>query len=309
MLRNDDDTMAEVNKLTTKVLRKSNGAKTSNGDTLLVWYEGSLMDGTVFDANYNFQELATRVPTYFQGDQGFLVQPAQPFEFKLGEGSVIQGWEKGLKGRKVGEVLELTIPSDQAYGEAGSGPIPPDADLRFEVEILGLLQDGAEEAKFPTLKDIGINTKKLKLSDADLANLSETKIGLDTNDRLIGSSAKDLLIGLKGNDRLYGAGGGDLLIGGAGKNHFLYTEVDDSLNVDGEQDTIVKFGRKDRINLRLLAEGGDLSFIGADKFSGVAGEVQFKKETLGIDLDGDKSADMAILMPGTSALKDANLRL
>ena len=170
--------MAEVNKLTTKVLRKSNGAKTSKGDTLLVWYEGSLMDGTVFDGNYNFKELATRVPTYFQGDQGFLVQPAQPFEFKLGEGSVIQGWEKGLKGQKVGEVLELTIPSDQAYGEAGSGPIPPDADLRFEVEILGLLQDGAEEAKFPTLKDIGINTKKLKLSDADLANLSETKIGL-----------------------------------------------------------------------------------------------------------------------------------
>ena len=65
----------------------------------------------------------------------------------------------------------------------------------------------------------------------------------------------------------------------------------------------LKFSKKsDRIDLRLLAEDADLSFIGADKFSGVAGEVQFKKETLGIDLDGDKSADMAILLPGTSTL-------
>ena len=106
-----------------------------------------------------------------------------------------------------------------------------------------------------------------------------------------------------------GAGGGDLLIGGAGKNRFLYTEVDDSLNVDGQRDTIVKFGRQDRIDLRLLAEDADLKFIGADKFSGVAGEVQFKKETLGIDLDGDKSADMAILLPGTSTLGKSNLIL
>ena len=53
----------------------------------------------------------------------------------------------------------------------------------------------------------------------------------------------------------------------------------------------------------------ELQFIGDDKFSGTAGDVRFAKETLSIDADGDKSADFAILMPGTAALKGSNLLL
>ena len=300
-----------MTRLRTKVLRKSKGAKTSKGDTLLVWYEGSLADGTVFDGNYDFKSFTTTQPPYFQNNQGFLTQPPPPFEFKLGAGSVIQGWEKGLKGRRLGEVIELTIPSKLAYGKEGAGEfIPPGADLTFKVEVLALLPDKEDAVpKFPSLSNIGINTQKLGLTDADLTGLREAIIGMDTSDRIIGSNGRDLIAGLKGNDRLFGAGGGDLLIGGKGRNRYLYTDPSDSLDRDGERDQIVGFGKRDRINLRPLRDRGELSFIGADNFSGTAGEVRFNKETLGVDLDGDKTADLAVLLPGTDALKASNLLL
>ena len=299
-----------MSKLSTKVLRKSKGAKTSKGDTLLVWYEGTLADGTIFDRNYDFNSLTSALPPYFQNNQGFLLQPRQPFEFKLGANSVIQGWEKGLKGRRLGEVIELQIPSDQAYGDAGQGPIPPSADLTFKVELLALLPDKPEPvAKFPSLTNIGINTQKLGLTDEDLTGFGEAIIGLDSSDRIIGSNDRDLIAGLKGNDRLFGAGGGDLLIGGKGRNRYLYTDTSDSPDSEGQRDKIVGFGKKDRINLRPLLDSGDLSFIDGAKFSGSAGEVRFQKETLRVDLDGDKTADLAVLMPGTDALKASNLLL
>ena len=109
---------------------------------MLVWYEGSLADGTIFDGNYDFKSFTYALPPYFQNNQGFLTQPRQPFEFKLGAGTVIQGWEKGLLGRRLGEVVELTIPWKLAYGEEGAGElIPPRADLTFKVEVLALLPD------------------------------------------------------------------------------------------------------------------------------------------------------------------------
>lgn len=299
-----------VSKLSTKVLRKSKGAKTRKGDTLLVWYEGSLEDGTVFDGNYDFNSFTSALPPYFQNDQGFLVQPRQPFEFKLGAKTVIEGWDKGLTGRRLGEVIQLQIPSKLAYGESGAGSIPPGADLTFKVEVLALLQDKQDAvAKFPSLANIGINTRKLGLTDGDLTGLSEVIIGMNTSDRIIGSNGRDLIAGLSGNDRLFGAGGGDLLIGGKGKNRYIYTDVSDSFDSDGERDQIVDFGKKDRINLRPLLDKGDLSFIDAATFSGSAGEVRFKKEMLEVDLDGDKSADLAVLLPGTSALKASHLIL
>ncbi len=208
-------------------------------------------------------------------------------------------------------MVELTIPWKLAYGEEGAGElIPPRADLTFKVEVLALLPDNENPIpEFPSLSNIGINTQKLGLTDADLTGLSEAIIGMDTSDRIIGSNGRDLIAGLKGNDRLFGAGGGDLLIGGKGRNRYLYSDLSDSLDRDGQRDKIIAFGKRDRINLRPLRDRGELSYFGADNFSGAAGEVRFKEETLGVDLDGDKTADLAVLLPGTDALKTSNLIL
>ncbi|RJQ28596.1 FKBP-type peptidyl-prolyl cis-trans isomerase [Candidatus Parcubacteria bacterium] len=94
-----------------------NGAEAINGKMVTVHYAGTLEDGTKFDSSY---------------DRG------QPFEFTLGEGSVIQGWDLGLLGMKVGGKRLLTIPPELGYGASGYGPIPPQATLTFTVELLGV---------------------------------------------------------------------------------------------------------------------------------------------------------------------------
>lgn len=92
------------------------GREAAEGDTVTVHYTGWLMDGTKFDSSR---------------DRG------QPFSFTLGEGRVIPGWEQGVAGMKVGGTRELVIPPELAYGRRGAGGvIPPDATLKFEVELL-----------------------------------------------------------------------------------------------------------------------------------------------------------------------------
>lgn len=85
------------------------------GDTLTVHYVGALPDGTVFDSSREKNE---------------------PFSFTVGEGIVIQGWERGLIGMKEGGTRILVIPPSLGYGATGIGSIPPNATLIFEVELL-----------------------------------------------------------------------------------------------------------------------------------------------------------------------------
>jgi FKBP-type peptidyl-prolyl cis-trans isomerase FkpA len=95
------------------------GAVATKGKTVSVHYVGRLLDGTKFDSSY---------------DRG------QPIEFPLGAGMVIKGWDMGIEGMKVGGKRKLTIPPALAYGERGTpgGPIPPNATLVFDVELVAV---------------------------------------------------------------------------------------------------------------------------------------------------------------------------
>ena len=284
-----------VTELTTTVLRKSKGRKLEDGDRLLVHYQGELLNGEQFDASFDFSR--------FEPEEG-----RTPFEFVLGAGQVIQGWDQGLNGQKLGEVVELKIPSELAYGEQAQGDlIPPNSPLIFTVEVLAVLPAGEAVPIYLDFKDIGIKPKKLGLTDELLATVQFSKTGLDRNDELNGREEADLLMGIKGKDTLYGGSGADVLIGGKGKDRFLYTAVEDSLANEEGRDHILDFGKKDKINLQALAD--ELQFIKKGKFSGTAGEVRFAKETLSLDIDGDGTTDFAVALPGVTKLKGSNLLL
>ena len=95
------------------------GAEAVAGKNVSVHYVGTLENGEKFDSSR---------------DRG------APFQFSLGSGQVIAGWDEGIEGMKVGGIRELTIPPDLGYGETGSPPvIPPNSTLIFEVELLEVL--------------------------------------------------------------------------------------------------------------------------------------------------------------------------
>jgi len=106
------------NELKIEDIKVGEGAEAKSGNKVSVHYTGTLVDGTKFDSSL---------------DRG------EPFSFTLGIGQVIQGWDKGVMGMKVGGKRKLTIPSALAYGKREvPGAIPPDATLLFEVELLGI---------------------------------------------------------------------------------------------------------------------------------------------------------------------------
>jgi len=97
-------------------LTVGSGAEAKTGDTVSVHYTGTLIDGSKFDSSL---------------DRG------TPFTFTLGAGQVIQGWDEGIAGMKVGGKRKLTIPPELGYGAGGYPPvIPGNATLIFEVELL-----------------------------------------------------------------------------------------------------------------------------------------------------------------------------
>ena len=100
-------------------VKVGSGATASPGKTVSVHYTGRLTDGTKFDSSY---------------DRG------QPIDFLLGKGVVIKGWDQGIEGMQVGGKRKLTIPPELAYGARGTpgGPIPPNATLVFDVELVAV---------------------------------------------------------------------------------------------------------------------------------------------------------------------------
>jgi FKBP-type peptidyl-prolyl cis-trans isomerase len=104
----------QKSELKIEVLKEGAGAQIMNGQTAVMYYIGSLDDRTVFDKN----------------------QSGKGFSFPLGAGKVIQGWEVGVLGMKVGEQRRLIIPPNLGYGPSGvPGVIPPHATLHFDVEL------------------------------------------------------------------------------------------------------------------------------------------------------------------------------
>lgn len=98
------------------VLKKGEGEPAKSGESVRVHYTGWLLDGTKFDSSRD---------------------RAQIFEFSLGAGRVIRGWDIGVEGMLPGEKRLLLVPPGLGYGSRGGGPIPPDATLLFMVEYLG----------------------------------------------------------------------------------------------------------------------------------------------------------------------------
>ena len=105
----------EVLEMKIEDIKIGTGDEAVSGKTITVNYVGTLEDGTKFDSSYDRNE---------------------PFTFNLGAGQVIQGWEKGFEGMKVGGKRKLIIPSDLAYGNRSMGSIPPNSTLIFEAELL-----------------------------------------------------------------------------------------------------------------------------------------------------------------------------
>src|SRR5258708_4609371 len=98
-------------------LKVGEGKEVFGGDHILIHYLGTLEDGTKFDSSY---------------DRG------EPFKTRIGVGQVIEGWDMGVVGMKVGGKRKLIIPSQLAYGDQEIGTIPANSTLIFEVELLNI---------------------------------------------------------------------------------------------------------------------------------------------------------------------------
>ncbi len=117
MNTNDTNTNADSG-LKIEDIKVGTGEQAKAGDTLNVKYTGTLTDGTVFDSTDN--------------------HGGEPFSFTVGQGQVIQGWDEGLIGMKVGGTRKLTIPADLGYGSQAVGSIPANSTLIFTIELVSI---------------------------------------------------------------------------------------------------------------------------------------------------------------------------
>lgn len=111
------DKKGNIKRMVIDDIKVGTGQAVSEGDVVSVHYVGQLQNGQEFDSSK---------------------KRGAPFEFTVGAGRVIQGWEEGVVGMQVGGERVLVIPPEKAYGEAGVGPIPGNATLVFAIELLDI---------------------------------------------------------------------------------------------------------------------------------------------------------------------------
>ena len=180
-------------------LRDLNGIATKLDDTISVRYTGKLLDGTVFDSNADGLK--------------------SEFSFQLGAGTVIKGWDIGLLGVNVSDVVMLSIPADQAYGSNAAGSIPANSPLNFQVEILGRTNSTASERL--SAIQFGVPAATLKAYQESSSSQEPDLKGLDSDDQLSIGPKGGAILAAAGNDILDGSINNDLLVGGLGADTFL----------------------------------------------------------------------------------------
>lgn len=117
--QNTGDTITTASGLKVVFTKKGDGAQAKVGSKVKVHYTGKLTNGTIFDNSL---------------DRG------EPISFPLGQGYVIPGWDEGIAMMRVGDKATLVIPPQLGYGERGSGSIPPNSTLIFDVELMDVIE-------------------------------------------------------------------------------------------------------------------------------------------------------------------------
>lgn len=115
----ENQTVDTANTLKIEDIKVGEGTEAKAGEFVKVHYTGTLTDGKKFDSSHDRN---------------------QPFEFHLGAGEVIQGWDQGVVGMKVGGTRKLTIPPKLGYGNRDLGVIPPNSTLLFDVELVEIVK-------------------------------------------------------------------------------------------------------------------------------------------------------------------------
>ncbi|NCN52225.1 FKBP-type peptidyl-prolyl cis-trans isomerase [Candidatus Parcubacteria bacterium] len=108
-------TKGDLKKLIIDDVRAGTGPEVKKGDTVTVQYVGTTKEGVKFDSSY---------------------ERGEPFTFTVGTGKVIEGWDEGILGMKIGGQRILVVPAEMAYGNAQVGPIAPNSVLVFSIELL-----------------------------------------------------------------------------------------------------------------------------------------------------------------------------
>ena len=128
------------------LVEEGDGRLPESGEIVSVHYTGRLTDGEVFDSS---------------------VERGAPFAFPLGQGRVIRGWDEGIALLNEGASARLIIPPDLGYGEGGSGAIPPNATLVFDVELLEILPGAPESPIEVSEDDYTVTDSGLKYYDIE----------------------------------------------------------------------------------------------------------------------------------------------